>query len=117
MSIRRAIYGVDLHSEFQRGFDFQKMADAGQKFAILKASQGAGYGPPGFQGFAREAIKYMHVTGCYHFLDGTAPGAVQARHFLDAMGTVLGKSALVLWIDDHEQEYGQGLLNGHLAED
>jgi hypothetical protein len=77
--------------------------------------------PPGFQGFAREAIKYMHVTGCYHFLDGTAPGAVQARHFLDAMGTVLGtvsgKPALVLWIDKHEQEYGQGLLNGFLAED
>ena len=28
-----------------------------------------------------------------------------------------GKTALVLWIDDHEQEYGQGLLNGFQAED
>jgi hypothetical protein len=28
-----------------------------------------------------------------------------------------GKPALVLWIDEHEQEYGQGLLNGFLAED
>jgi hypothetical protein len=28
-----------------------------------------------------------------------------------------GKSALVLWIDKHEQEYGQGLLNGFRAED
>ena len=27
------------------------------------------------------------------------------------------KPALVLWIDKHEQEYGQGLLNGFLAED
>jgi hypothetical protein len=28
-----------------------------------------------------------------------------------------GKPALVLWIDEHEQEYGQGLLNGFQAED
>ena len=28
-----------------------------------------------------------------------------------------GKSALVVWIDKHEQEYGQGLLNGFRVED
>jgi hypothetical protein len=28
-----------------------------------------------------------------------------------------GKPALVVWLDKHEQEYGQGLLNGFLAED
>jgi hypothetical protein len=28
-----------------------------------------------------------------------------------------GKPALALWIDKHEQEYGQGLLNGFQAED
>jgi hypothetical protein len=28
-----------------------------------------------------------------------------------------GKRALVVWIDKHEQEYGQGLLNGFQAED
>ena len=28
-----------------------------------------------------------------------------------------GKPALVVWIDKHEQEYGQGLLDGFLAED
>jgi isocitrate dehydrogenase kinase/phosphatase len=28
-----------------------------------------------------------------------------------------GKTALVVWIDNHEQEYGQGLLNGFQAED
>jgi hypothetical protein len=27
-----------------------------------------------------------------------------------------GKPALVVWIDKHEQEYGQGLLNGFWAE-
>jgi hypothetical protein len=27
------------------------------------------------------------------------------------------KPALVLWIDEHEQEYGQGLLNGFRAEE
>jgi hypothetical protein len=27
------------------------------------------------------------------------------------------KSALVVWIDKHEQEYGQGLLNGFRVED
>lgn len=27
------------------------------------------------------------------------------------------KPALVLWIDEHEQEYGQGLLNGSQAVD
>jgi hypothetical protein len=27
------------------------------------------------------------------------------------------KPALVLWIDKHEQEYGQGLLHGFRAED
>jgi hypothetical protein len=27
------------------------------------------------------------------------------------------KPALVLWIDEHEQEYGQGLLRGFLTED
>ena len=28
-----------------------------------------------------------------------------------------GKSALVVWIDKHEQEYGHGLLNGFISED
>jgi hypothetical protein len=28
-----------------------------------------------------------------------------------------GKPALVVWLDKHEQEYGQGLLNGFQAED
>jgi hypothetical protein len=28
-----------------------------------------------------------------------------------------GKPALVLWIDEHEQEYGRSLLHGFLAED
>jgi ethanolamine utilization protein EutQ (cupin superfamily) len=28
-----------------------------------------------------------------------------------------GKPAVVVWIDMHEQEYAQGLLNGFLAED
>jgi hypothetical protein len=28
-----------------------------------------------------------------------------------------GKTALVVWIDKHEQEYGQGLLNGFWAEE
>ena len=28
-----------------------------------------------------------------------------------------GKTALVVWIDKHEQEYGQGLLNGFQADD
>jgi hypothetical protein len=27
------------------------------------------------------------------------------------------KSALVVWLDKHEQEYGQGVLNGFQAED
>ena len=27
------------------------------------------------------------------------------------------KPALVVWIDEHQQEYGQGLLNGFRAED
>jgi hypothetical protein len=27
------------------------------------------------------------------------------------------KPALVVWIDKHEQEYGQGVLNGFQAED
>jgi hypothetical protein len=28
-----------------------------------------------------------------------------------------GKPALVVWIDKHQQEYGQGLLNGFRADD
>jgi hypothetical protein len=28
-----------------------------------------------------------------------------------------GKPALVVWIDEHEQEYGRGLLDGFLAAD
>jgi hypothetical protein len=28
-----------------------------------------------------------------------------------------GKSALVVWIDNHQQQYGQGLLNGFISED
>ena len=28
-----------------------------------------------------------------------------------------GKPALVVWIDEHEQEYGRGLLNGFRAEE
>jgi hypothetical protein len=28
-----------------------------------------------------------------------------------------GKPALVVWIDNHQQEYGKGLLNGFWADD
>jgi hypothetical protein len=28
-----------------------------------------------------------------------------------------GKPALVVWMDKHEQEYGQGLLNGFRTDD
>ena len=28
-----------------------------------------------------------------------------------------GKPALVVWIDEHQREYGRGLLDGFLAED
>ena len=28
-----------------------------------------------------------------------------------------GKPALIVWLDKHEQEYGQGLLNGFRADD
>lgn len=101
MSIASPLYGVDVHAEYQRGFDFKRAASQGYKFAIHKTSQGKGrrWVPDGFEEFFHRSAEHMPVSGFYEFLDGTASGEAQAHSFLNTIGRVGGARGRLIAVD------------------
>ncbi len=99
MSIASPVYGLDLHAEYQRGFDFARAAKEGYKFAIHKTSQGLGYVPSGFADFFRRSDNSLSVSGFYHFLERGSSGVAQADHFIDTMARVGGPSGRLVAVD------------------
>lgn len=112
-----ALFGVDVHPQYQDNIDFREVASDGYKFAFVKASQGDTGIPPGFLDYFSRADKAVEVAGFYHFLDATMNGAAQANMFINAIRRAGGSQNRLLAVD-FEPYRGDGWnfdpTNGHL---
>jgi GH25 family lysozyme M1 (1,4-beta-N-acetylmuramidase) len=103
MSKEQAMFGFDVHPEYQRGLNFERARAEGYEFCIIKAAEGpyrdgSKYVPTGFKDFFRRAEAEGFVMGVYDFLLST-PAKAQADHFLRTIEAVGGPEDKVLMVD------------------
>ena len=125
MSIDKPLFGIDVHSEYQRGLNFERARAEGYEFCVVKATEGPyrdgdGYVPSGFKEFFRRAESEGFVMGAYHFLLST-PAKAQADHFLRTIEAVGGPEDKILMVDfEHHPNPaltpGNEQLEGFIAE-
>jgi GH25 family lysozyme M1 (1,4-beta-N-acetylmuramidase) len=110
VNIANPVFGVDVHPEYQKGFDFERAKAQGYEYAFIKASEGpyrdrTTYVPAGFKEFYNRAKASGIIVGLYHFLiesDGDDPrrgGRIQAEHFLRTINSVGGTNGKLLSVD------------------
>ena len=75
-------YGVDV-SHHQKGVDWQRVVDDGISFAYIKATEGGDHVDRQFRTNWDGARRAGLTRGAYHFFTLCAPGAMQAKHFID----------------------------------
>lgn len=108
------LFGVDVHPQFQPGFNFDQADKDGCTFAFVKASQGDTGVPPGFDAYFARAASNMQVVGMYHFLDSTMSGADQADMFVNVVRRNGGAAGKLLAVDF--ETYGNASpTNGNLS--
>jgi GH25 family lysozyme M1 (1,4-beta-N-acetylmuramidase) len=103
MSKEQPLFGIDVHSEYQRGLNFERARAEGYEFCIIKAAEGPyrdgnTYVPTGFKEFFRLAEAEGFVMGVYDFLLST-PAKAQADHFLRTIEAVGGPEDKILMVD------------------
>src|SRR5215211_4956944 len=103
MSKEQPIFGIDVHSEYQRGLNFERARAEGYEFCVIKAAEGPyrdgdKYVPTGFKEFFRRAEAEGFVMGVYDFLLST-PAEAQADHFLRTIEAVGGPEDKILMVD------------------
>ncbi|MER7399582.1 lysozyme [Streptomyces sp. NPDC000151] len=80
------VAGMDVSSH-QGNVDWPAAWRAGARFAIVKATEGAGYRSPKFGQQYGGAYNVGMIRGAYHFaLPNTSSGATQANYFVDNGG-------------------------------
>jgi len=110
MSIADPVFGVDVHPEYQRGFDFDRAKAQGYEYAFIKASEGpywdgTTYVPTGFKEYCNRAKASGLIVGLYHFLVESDPrdpqrgGRIQAEHFLRTIDSVGGTNGKLICVD------------------
>ena len=110
MSIADPVYGVDVHPEYQKGFDFERSKAQGYEYAFIKASEGpyrdgTTYVPAGFKEYYNRAKAAGLIVGLYHFLIESDPkdpqrgGRIQAEHFLRTINSVGGTNGKLICVD------------------
>ena len=77
---RRVIQGIDV-SRWQDDIDWQKVKDAGTRFAFIKATEGGDHLDPMFRKNWAEAKKAGVPRGAYHFVYWCRPAKDQVRWF------------------------------------
>lgn len=107
MSRARPIYFVDLHPDYQAGFDFELAARQGVRGAIIKFGQGGQWVPTRLKEFVAASRRHFDWTGGYYWPDETRSGESQSRHFLDLAGRFGGHRGLLL-ANDFEPYKGEG---------
>jgi GH25 family lysozyme M1 (1,4-beta-N-acetylmuramidase) len=110
MSIADPVFGVDVHPEYQKGFDFDRAKAQGYEYAFIKASEGpywdgTTYVPTGFKEYYNRAKASGLIVGLYHFLVESDPrdpqrgGRIQAEHFLRTIDSVGGTNGKLICVD------------------
>jgi len=114
MGKEEPIFGIDVHSEYQRGLNFERARAEGYEFCIVKAAEGPyrdgdRYVPSGFKEFFRRGEAEGFVMGVYAFLLST-PAKAQADHFLRTIEAVGGPEDKILMVDFEEYQAPHGYL-------
>ena len=78
-----AVKGVDV-SHHQGEIDWQALRASGVAFAYIKATEGAHFRDPRFDGNWRRSREAGILRGAYHFFSVCKPGAEQAANFIAA---------------------------------
>lgn len=81
--------GLDV-SHHQGPISWERVAAAGHKFAIIKATEGMNFRDRLFNENLVGAQNAEMVAGAYHFLRSDSDAEVQANHFLDTVGRTEG---------------------------
>jgi lysozyme len=77
--------GIDV-SHYQGTIDFAKVAAAGKKFVIVKATESTGYIDPSFAGYWADIKKAGMIRGAYHFFRANVDATAQANYFVNTVG-------------------------------
>jgi lysozyme len=95
------VAGVDV-STYQPAIDWSKVAEAGQRFAIVKATEGFTWTSPRFVEQVTGAKAAGLLVGAYHFFRSTSAAVDQMKHFLDTVGALGFPLDLPLALDVEE---------------
>lgn len=77
-----SLEGIDV-SRYQGVIDWEKVAKAGIRFAIVKASEGETYRDLYLDRNIAECNKHSILVGAYHFFRGSYGAVQQAEHFYE----------------------------------
>jgi GH25 family lysozyme M1 (1,4-beta-N-acetylmuramidase) len=98
------IYGIDA-SRHQGNIDWLRVADSGQGFAFLKATDGIAYRYTDWFHINATLVRAVGlILGAYHFLLDHHPGEAQARFFVNEVQSQFPSFAGVVPIVDIERE-------------
>lgn len=83
------VQGVDI-SHHQGDVDFQKVADDGWNFVIMKSTEGGDWTDSKFKVYRKEAKKFGLTVGVYHYYSFCTDPELQAKHYIDVVGSLKG---------------------------
>lgn len=101
------LYGCDISSNNKNWRDI--IADAGNKFVVIKATEGKTYRSGQMKLQANAAIKAGKLIGFYHYArpENGNTARQEAENFLNAVGSYIGNAILVLDYEGKAHDYGQ----------
>lgn len=100
---RYSVRGVDV-SHYQGEIDWQELAAQDISFAYIKATEGTTYTDDCFKKNWTDAAKTELKVGAYHFFSFSSPGAKQAEHFIEIVGSLSGKLIPVVDVEYYGKE-------------
>ena len=90
-------YGIDV-SHWQGMIDWEDVAEAGWKYAIIKATEGTSFTDSKFHYNWAEAKGADMITGAYHYFRPGVDPKGQAEHFFNTVGS-LSNGDIIPWLD------------------
>lgn len=102
-----ALYGVDVHAQYQSGLNIARLKQEGYSFLVTKASEGLGIPPLGgsSSAFKSRYLSWLDqarangmVPGLYHWIRA-GRGAEQARFFYGLVREAGGPAGMLIQLD------------------
>lgn len=100
-----ALYGVDIHGNYQAGISFARLRAEGYSFVTVKATEGTGFLGPRFLEWMPAIRAQGLIPGAYHWLS-SADGAAQARFFYNRVVQGGGPRGMLIQLDCEDDGYG-----------